>query len=180
MLSATPLWFPIRARRRSGGHPISGLPGSSTERPVAPRDDPGGSHRLALAVPAVRRPKRRSRTGPPSTQRWVFPPGIPGVPTIYPTRFPPQPATMGGASARSRAALTVGPTPVVPPGAFGATSPSALHPEEPPCARSFWGVRTATSSRRIYILLALGDPLSFRAGAELAPPERSRSSKNVP
>ena len=47
---ATPLWFPIRSRRRSAGHRISGLPGSSTERPVSP-GYPRGSHRLALADP---------------------------------------------------------------------------------------------------------------------------------
>src|SRR6266540_3796185 len=50
-LSATPLWFPIRSRHRSGGHRISGLPGSSTERPIAPgcsREEP---HRLTRPRP---------------------------------------------------------------------------------------------------------------------------------
>jgi hypothetical protein len=52
-LLVTPLWFPIRSRRRSVGHSISGLPGSSTERPVTPDVLGEESHRLA-----------RSRRGP--------------------------------------------------------------------------------------------------------------------
>ena len=91
-LFATPLWFPIRSRRRSGGHRILGLPGSSTERPVTP-GYPRGSHRSLSRSRTIRRSKRRRPNGPPSTQRWVVPPVFPGVPpsTLPAFRFVPPP-----------------------------------------------------------------------------------------
>ena len=83
MLLVTPLWFPIRSRRQSGGHGTSGLPGSSTERPIAPELSQG-PHRFALAAP------NGAATDPTVGHPLVFP----GVPTIYPTRFPRRPATV--------------------------------------------------------------------------------------
>jgi hypothetical protein len=134
LLLATPPWFPIGSRRRSGGHLISGLPGSSTERPVA-LGCPKGAHRSTLAVPIG--PAREAPTLSRSRHRpdGGSSPSVPGGPTVYGTCFPLRPATVGDRPPRSHVPPTVGPTPVVPPGAFGATSPSALHTEEPPCAR---------------------------------------------
>jgi hypothetical protein len=178
MLLATPLWFPIRSRRRSGGHRISGLPGSSTSdlSPPVSRGPTAALSRFPLgAAPEAPAPSRAASD--PTVGR---PPVFPGVPIPNATCFrlvpPPCVTSLRGRSASSES----GPYPSSLPGAVGATSPSALHDRRAAPRPLLLGVRTATGSRRIKILVALGDLLSFRADAELAPPERSRSSKNVP
>lgn len=91
MLLATPLWFPIRSRRRSGGHRISGLPGSSTSdlSPPVSRGPPSRSRGSRSA----RRQRRRLPRGPPLNLTAGRPPVFPGVPIPNATcfRFVPPP-----------------------------------------------------------------------------------------
>jgi hypothetical protein len=129
-----------RSRRRSGGNLTLGLPGSSTEQPI-----PWfyrGSPPFRSFVPYGRRPKPPRRPGPTLQTT--------GLPVVFPRDPLPKRHRLWCRQQRPISR-------VAQPRALGATSPPALQTETPSCAL---GLRTATASRRTFVLLALGDLLS--------------------
>ena len=166
--SRLPWWFPFRSRRRSGGHPTRAFQGASTEQPIAP------------GVPGAPTVLARGPEGAADDPTVGRPPGIPGVPpsTLPVSRaIPPlRAAELRGDTQRGQWAVPQSHClgPLAPPRHQHFTQKS----RPAPC--SSWASGRPPPAVGSAILLALGDLLSVRADAELTPPERSRSSKNVP
>jgi hypothetical protein len=164
--SRLPWWFPFRSRRRSGGHPTRAFQGASTEQPIAP-GVPGAPTVLARGQEAA---------GDPTV----------GRPRVFPgSRHPPYllPASSRHMAARLRGDTRCGQWAVPQSHYLGPLAPPRhqhfIQKSRPaPC--SSWASGRPPPAVGSAILLALGDLLSVRADAELTPPERSRSSKNVP
>jgi hypothetical protein len=98
---------------------------------LSPLEVPRSAHRLTLAVPLGPAPKRQLPRGPAIDPTVGRPPVFPGSRSLRYLLSASSRHPMGHEHPRYARTVDSGPTPVVPPGAFGATSPSALHTEEP-------------------------------------------------